>query len=611
MDKRLIFIICISLVILQISFVSPSSTITYNSTHNAQDKSCSPTEGCTNTVDINVAGNGIASYRESIYLYWNLSEIEGKGYTINSANISLMVNLDQEDYSIPVNRLTESFIESDQNIPASTSSIHSYTTDTSAGSRQIINVTEIVQNWSDGIDNYGFELDGATYTDSWYIRYDSSEDATVNSRPLLIIEYSDTVFPNTTINHPTDLQYFNSGTLIDFNVTATDISGIANCSLYLNSTGWHLNQTNSSAITSGVEYKFEQNFTEGVYLFGFKCFDTFGLSNTTSNYTFTVDTTFPVLDITTITVAVGSQSFNFNASINDTHLNSCKYSIYDSSGLIDGTNENVSFTCNVLKSATATAYGTYTLRTYAIDLASNENYTEENFTLTPNVGAGTPPGGSSSSPSTTGLDLAKNFTITTINLQNKMDISLAKDSRKPREKVFYITNGGLDALEVEVYCSTEETNESSQDINICDYVFFSENTFTVSPNQENPTIGYVKVITPENSSIRDKYYFNIIATSTESGTSAYSKLSVSTRLSLFALLYKWSYISKQSIASDSETTKTYPVWTLALIISLIVSIGIFIGGNKLFADKGNTSLGAFFLSSGLFLVVFFFMLEIL
>jgi hypothetical protein len=617
MDKRIFFIVCISLVILQMGLVSPAVSKTFNFTATWEGDESLYASHCqsANSLAPSNPPNEFPPACISGYLDdtsdWNLD-------FDNTSNVEFNVGLDKEGYSYFIFNVSDysdiaNFTFSWNGEMEGSVKIGAYLYIWNSSSSDWVKIDYDSGNAFGEFDLEGNVTDADNFINEGNVTFlivDTNGNGFTWKTDYVQLEMFYTISPpSVDINQPTDGQYLDSGTLVDLNVTATG-SSIANCSLYLNSTGsWTLNQTNSSNILSGTEYRFQQNFSEGNYLFGFVCSSEDGQINTTSNYTFIVDETLPTIEITDTTTTKGLQTFSFTNTISDSHLNSCKYSLYDSVGLIDGTNENITFTCNALTEATATAYGTFTLKIYAEDLAGNENQTQENVTLEINVGSGDAGGGGGSSVSTTGLDLAKNFSITTLNLQNKMDISLAKDSKKPREKTFFITNGGLDSLDVEIACSTDEANLSSQDINICDYVSFSQTEFTVSPNQENPTIGRVQVLTPENASLGEKYYFNIIAMSNEGGTESYSKLSVSTRLSIFALLYKWSYLSKpeQSVVGDGlePGKKVYPVWVLAIIFSMILSIGVFIGGNKLFADSGKTSLGAFFLSTAIFLVSFF------
>ncbi len=595
--------------------------------------------------------------------------------------------------------------------------------------------------------------------------------------------------PAVSIDYPPIDTWFSSGTSLSFNVTATDSNGIDQCQFWGNWTGWHLNQTNSTPITSGVEYEFTQTIPEGFYKFNFWCNDTTGASNWgTSNFTFGVDETFPLINLTSplnisytsvqtilnytksdtnidscwystddgatnssptscnnftglnsgqgsstwtiyindsannqnsssidffvdsinplisyttntepnntyinqnftylnvsvtetnedtitfnlfnsthdsynstsftdnsrtinwtnladgvyyynvtindtlnnknntntrkiildttypiisnisVTETTGSQTITFDHNVSDTNLNTCKYSIFDSTGSIDGLYENVSIICSASgTSATVSAYGTYNLTIYAIDLAGNENSTTKSFTTT--ASSGTPKGGGGITiiEGVSSIE-AINFSITTLNFGNRMDFSLAKGSKKPRQKDFYISNSGIEPIEVEVICDTQNVNESSKEVDICKYVTFSQTNFTVSPNAEERSKGTIKLLTPDgNVSFDDQFFFNILAVRKVGEETRYSKLSVSSRVSFLAtLFYKWGSISgfgSQSVVEGGEERQIiYPISVIALIVSFLVFLGIFFLFHKL-----EKTLTGFFISTILFVLTY-------
>lgn len=395
--------------------------------------------------------------------------------------------------------------------------------------------------------------------------------------------------PAVNLNYPPIANYFNTNNTL-FNFTATDTNGIDTCQLWINSTGtWHKNQTLTS-VTSGVQTSFNSlNFTDNYYIWNVFCNDSTGLPGTsawaTLNRSFIIDTTNPNITINSITTTAGSQTISFNSTENDTNLNSCKYSIYNSSGMIDGTNENVSMVCNTNPhSATVTAYGVYVLRVYGLDLAGNEDYSELAFITSASTGTTVSGGGGGGGDGIT-REKSQVFEITSLNYLDKLDISLAKDSVRPRTKNFYITNKG--SLPVTLIISCESVNSS-----ICDYVEIPEKTIVVSPNENEPYLGTLTLLTPENSSIGDAYYFNILATSTEEGTEYYSKLSVSSKVSFLAYIYKYSYLFK--------TEKTF----LVTLPSLFFSILLFIFTLRFFG-KRKMEVAGFFLSVIILLTSFF------
>lgn len=191
--------------------------------------------------------------------------------------------------------------------------------------------------------------------------------------------------PAITLNSPIDGTYWKNGTNFYLNYTATDGNGISVCQIWNNFNGtFKLNQTNTG-LTSGVMNFSIYNITsDGIYLWNIWCNDTLNNGRfSTENHTFIIDMILPNVSINApITTTVGSQNIQFIDVSTDTNLLSCKYSIYNSSGSIDGLYQNITKTCNSVSTATVSGYATFTVRSYALDLAGNENYAEENVTTT-------------------------------------------------------------------------------------------------------------------------------------------------------------------------------------------------------------------------------------
>lgn len=193
--------------------------------------------------------------------------------------------------------------------------------------------------------------------------------------------------PAISLNAPTNGTYWNNGTNFYLNYTATDANGISRCEIYTNHLGSFTNIVNNTGITSGVMNFTRINATDGSYKWNVFCVDTTAQGRfATNNLTFVIDLTNPVVNLNDPTTTVGSQTVNFTFTITETNPNTCKYSIFDSGGNIDGLNNNVSVTCGTTTSATVTAYGTYTLRVYSLDLAGNEGYSDKQFTTSASSG---------------------------------------------------------------------------------------------------------------------------------------------------------------------------------------------------------------------------------
>jgi hypothetical protein len=384
--------------------------------------------------------------------------------------------------------------------------------------------------------------------------------------------------PAINLDSPTNGTYWNNGTSFYLNYTATDSNGISFCQIWHNINGsFALNQTNTG-ITSGQQNFTSYNIDDGNYLWNIFCQDTTGQGRfSTTNKTFIIDETDPVVNITSITTTAGSQTISFNHTETDTNLLSCKYSVYNASSMtIDGLNNNISVSCNVGgSSATVTSYGTYTLRIYAVDLAGNQDFEDLNFTTSASSGTTIIGGGGAPTVVTiqVGASLSQNFSITTTSLGNKLDLVLAKNSVKSRSKTFIVSNKGKDEFIVNLKCDTTDLNESEQNpnnVDICDYVYFDKETLAVSPNEDSPSEGKVYVIVPENATFGDQYSFNVLAerSSTDNSSLTYSKLSVTSRVPVWGLVFKYSFIPFQ--AKEKENKASYPVVTIALFLAFLI-----------------------------------------
>lgn len=113
---------------------------------------------------------------------------------------------------------------------------------------------------------------------------------TGNIRLLLIDNVS--YAPMITLNSPADT-YNSSSASVLFNVTVTSIEGITNVSLYLNGV---LNETNTSGINA-TSYLFTKSLSDGNHNWSITSCNTDGCT-TSATRTFTIDTTAPVLNVT-------------------------------------------------------------------------------------------------------------------------------------------------------------------------------------------------------------------------------------------------------------------------------------------------------------------------
>lgn len=213
--------------------------------------------------------------------------------------------------------------------------------------------------------------------------------------------------------------------------------------------------------------------------------------------------------------------------------------------------------------------GNYKINVCANDTSGNKNCSEKSFTTinyipvpTIIIGGG---GGSSL------LIQALNFSVKSTSFGNKIDLALAKNSVKDVETSIVLINTNINPIRVKLYC--DDGNYKNNTIKICDYVSFPEETLELDPNEVTNTYTTFIMRIPLNASYGDLYNFNILAVE-EGGLSStqYSKLSVTARFPIWAIVLKWSYVPLQD--PNKEIPLAYPVFFISVIASIIVLVFI-------------------------------------
>jgi hypothetical protein len=160
----------------------------------------------------------------------------------------------------------------------------------------------ILLNWN-GINESFDNQDGDIYwenktglSDGTYTFYAWCNDTAGNSnstetRAIII----DTTAPQVALHSPDDGLLTGNATIV-FNCSAQDATNLANITLWLNSSGWHANETqvvsgNSNSTT------FIKTFEQGTYLWSCSACDEFGHCNYSfvENRTFTIDLDAPII----------------------------------------------------------------------------------------------------------------------------------------------------------------------------------------------------------------------------------------------------------------------------------------------------------------------------
>lgn len=400
------------------------------------------------------------------------------------------------------------------------------------------------------------------------------------------------------LNYPSNNQWLNNNTNIYFNYTPSHSTQTVNtCKFYGNWSGeWHLNQTDTS-ITEDIVNSFIQNLTDGVYRWTVWC-NTTEIGNSafsqSGNYTLKTDTIYPSLVLNSITPTAGSQTISFNASASDTNTATCKYSIFNSVGGIDGLNENISFTCNSSASATVTAYGAYNLTVYATDSASNENSSTSSFTTTSSTTSPTDGGAPAITPST------QNQTWTMENERGGKSYDLIMSNNAERSVDIVFVNKGETNIILTLKCMDVSGLEK-----LCPYTTIKESALTIPPSLTLKTISRVTISLP--MTVKDgKYDFNIVATDSDKNSDkisfAISVGKVDLVSSIISQLRGYRYLDLSFI---SDKAKLIPI--PKILIDLFVWIVAFLIFNFLFFRKLIHKFAlSFFISLFIMFIVFWF-----
>lgn len=196
--------------------------------------------------------------------------------------------------------------------------------------------------------------------------------------------------PEITLNAPVD-QFNTTNPVITFNATVYDDTNLTNVSLYGNWSGWHTNETNSSGINN-TNYIFTKNLTaygDGVYQWLIEAYDATNNSINSSIRTFRIDTTYPIVSLTTPANAsswTSSQTVTFTYNITDLVIVNCSLIINNA---VDQTDETITTGTSQTFSKTL-SNGDYD---WSVNCTDTVNYRNASETRTLTVSYTAPGGG--------------------------------------------------------------------------------------------------------------------------------------------------------------------------------------------------------------------------
>lgn len=370
----------------------------------------------------------------------------------------------------------------------------------------------------------------------------------------------------------------NNGNIIFYYTPSHSTQILDTCKLYSNWTGsWEENQINDSIIIN-EQNNFSVDLSElddSLYKWTVWCNTTIGSESFSQlgNYTLGMDSISPTINTVTITTTLGSQSVSLSTNSTDINLDSCRYTVYNLAGGVDGTNENIVFKCSESTSFSTSSYATYNLSVIVNDSAGNEKITYTAFTTSP-ITEGQAGGG------------------TTLIIGGEAGwIMEVKDGVARYDKKM------LQGTSLKLSVQFENIGDSSRELtlvcedkqgDVCRFVAFPETTFTLPLLKDTKLRKTFKITIPEDYEIGD-YQFNIKAiddlsrsgeitvflTVSEGGTllSIFTKLGSSTESGIPYLLIFTPVLIFSIILSSILLKKVplRPVWVI--LVSILLSFG--------------------------------------
>ena len=377
----------------------------------------------------------------------------------------------------------------------------------------IYNETKYINGFSaTTLFTYNF-LDSDDY--SWNcLSYDT---ITATANPTNFTLNVNVRLPNITLQNPVDNSWIHNKNVF-FIFTPSDVwlHNISTCELWGNFTGsWDKNYTWSNPLSGNITF-INFDLLDNYYSWNVWCNDS--LNNgafSPSNFTFGLDTIFPSNFILNISTSTGSQEFSFNSTANDNSNNyTCKYSVYNLAGGIDGASSNISYICNNQVSANVSSFAGYILKTVVTDIAGNENATNKSFTVTSGGShstGGTPPPASTGNPvinSNKPVLTEGNWTMETELGGNNYGFSMIQNSNRTRDMLF--ENLGVNDRTITMSCV-----EVNGTVNLCDGITFEQDTFPLPVQKSIKTSNKFTLAIPSDL-VKGTYIVNLVGTD-ESG----------------------------------------------------------------------------------------------
>jgi len=198
-----------------------------------------------------------------------------------------------------------------------------------------------------------------------------------------------------TLNSPTDSLGSNTS-LITFNATAEsdDTLNVTNMTLWTNESGtWEIKNTTTGITNYTHTQTWQRNISDGTYIWNVQACDTDGdCGFATSNFSLSIDTTAPTIEIlspiTVIDSLTPGENVTLNYSITDTNLDSCWYE-YNGTNTTTPCSTNSSFiyeldeyTIILWANDTVSNVGSETITLAPLISVTNETYSDTSYDTT-------------------------------------------------------------------------------------------------------------------------------------------------------------------------------------------------------------------------------------
>lgn len=381
---------------------------------------------------------------------------------------------------------------------------------------------------------------------------------------------------------------------VTFICDTTSNTALNNVTFFIwNASGSVVNDTETQTITGSTNssnYNYTFSASEDGFFWNCVASDTLATPNifwAPSNSTLNVDTVVPTIAIDSISTTVGSVTFTFDSSTADANLDSCWYSVFNSSADIDGFN-NITYTCNQSVEVTAeSSFGPYDLTISGNDSADNEISTTSGFTLTQSAGGSVGRGGGTPPIIVEGEDTK--WSMETQEGSGKYELNMISGSSRRKNVLF--ENLGVNSVTLVLSCEGV----------LCQYITLEDEQIILPLGLDIKTKTSFEIKLPDEIE-KGNYIGNIVATNIENEVEK-GILTVEVEVGTFGLFAE--ILTKLASWKEFGNGFSIPYIIIALGGGLFVGIiGYFIGFRFLKATGFSLSIITGFVFSLLVLIIF-------